>query len=256
MNLYRDTGLYSARNSSKGALVPEAGKVIQGLRSGLSLDELRVSALEGNLFTQRARSTRRRIWGTIHHRYLSQPEWGMSDLQRAYGEGPLSREFTSLLYVHYALRDRLTYDFVTKILWKRWGNNQFSVVPEDIRSLLDQASETQPQIERWAENTRTRLARHILSALRDFGVLQGKQKKTLVQPPLPLPAAEHLLRILTAEGLRGAQVLRDASWRLFFYREDDVAHTLSRLAQERRINFERVGDTVVLDTPAEWSMAR
>lgn len=256
MNAYRDTGPYSARNSSKGALIAEAGRVIDGLCSGHSLGALRASALDGSLFTQRARATRRRIWSNIHYRYLSQPEWGLSDLQRACGKGPLSREFVSLLYVHYALRDRLTYDFVTEILWERWLAGQRSVAPEDVRSLLDRVSETQPQIARWAESTRVRLARHILSALRDFGVLEGKQKKTLVHPTLPLSTAEHLLRILTAEGLRGTEVLRDALWRLFFCSQDDVAHILARLAQAGRIHFERVGDTVVLHTPAEWSVSR
>ena len=254
MKQYRDTGPYSGRNSSKGALISEAGRVIGALRSGLTLDEVRAMALSGNLFTQRARSTRQRIWDAIHYMYLAQPQWGLSDLRRAYGEGPQSREFIALLYLHYTLRDHLTYDLVTEILWDRWNNNQLSVSREDVLFLLDQASGTQPQIQRWAESTRLKLTGSILTALRDFGVLKGKQKKSLIQPTLPLPTAEYLLRILTAEGLRGAEVLRDASWRLFFYREDDVAHILSRLAQERRINFERVGDTVVLDTPAEWSM--
>lgn len=252
MTVFRDTGPYSARNSSKGALIVEAGRVIEGLLSGLSLDELRARALDGDLFPQRARSTRKRIWDAIHYMYLSQPEWGLYDLQVAYGERPQSHEFTSLLYLHYALKDQLTYDFVTQILWDHWYNRQLSVAREDMLSLLDEASKTQPQIQRWAESTRLKLAGSILTALRDFGVLEGRQKKTLVQPTLPLSTAEHVLRILTAEGLRGSEVLRDSSWRLFFCEENDVAHILSQLAQERRIHFERVGSTVVLDTPPEW----
>jgi len=252
MTVFRDTGPYSARNSSKGALITETGRVIEGLRSQLSLDELRAMALDGDLFSQRARSTRKRIWDAIHYMYLSQPEWGLYDLQVAYGKGPQSREFTSLLYLHYASKDHLTYDFVTHILWSRWVNHQLPVAREDVLSLLDEASKTQPQIQRWGESTRLKLARSILTALRDFGVLEGKQKKTLVRPVLPLPTAEHLLRVLTAAGLRGSAVLRDSSWRLFFYEENDVAYILSQLAQERRIHFERVGSTVVLDTPHEW----
>jgi hypothetical protein len=252
MTVFRDTGPYSARNSSKGALIPEAGKVIESLRSGLSLDELRARALDGDLFPQRARATRKRIWALLHYRYLSQPNWVLSALQSAYGEGAHSQELVSLLYLHYALRDRLTHDFVTQILWDRWVNQQLSVSREDLLFLLDQTSEAQPQIQRWTESTRIKLAGSILTALRDFGVLEGRQKKTLVQPTLPLSTAEHILRILTAEGLRGSEVLRDSSWRLFFCEENDVAHILSQLAQERRIHFERVGSTVVLDTPPEW----
>lgn len=252
MTQYRDTGPYSGRNSSKGALIPEVEKVLAALNDGLPLDVVRQRALEGDLFTQHARTTRKRIWNALHWMYLSQPEWGMADLHAAFARGSQSREFLSLLYLHYALRDRLTFDFATQVLWSRWQAQQLAVSPEDVRAFMDHAAETQPQIARWTETTRVRLAQHILAALRDFGVLEGQQKKRLVQPLLPLSTAQHLLRILIAEGCQGAEVLRDPTWQLFFYTENDAAHTLGRLAQERVIRFERVGDTVVLQTPEEW----
>lgn len=252
----RDAGPYSARNTSKGALIAEAGRVIEGLQSGLSLDELHDSALNGLLFSQRARNTRKRIWALLHYRYLAQPEWVLSHLQVAYGKGPKNPEFISALYLHYALRDRLTYDFVTEILWDRWVKHQHAVSREDVLSLLDQVAESQPQIRRWSEHSRTKLARSILTALRDFGLLTGKQQKKIVQPLLPLATAEHLLRILTLEGICGAEVLRDPTWRLFLCREQDVADLLTRAAQNGHIRFERVGQTVVLATPDAWSPAR
>ncbi|MBN1485981.1 MAG: DUF1819 family protein [Chloroflexia bacterium] len=255
-SIFRDTGPYSARNSSKGALIGETGKVVEKLRLGMSLGALRTLALDGVILSQRARSTRERIWDAIHYMYLSQPEWGLQDLQVAYGYSPHSNEFVSLLYLHYALSDHLTYDFVTKILWGRRNDAQQIVSPQEILFLLDQAAETQPQIQRWAESTRRKLSTSILTALRDFGVLEGGQKKRLARPLLPLSTAEHILHILTAEGKRGAEVLSNSTWRLFFCSENDVAGHLGRLAQERRIQFERVGDTVVLHTPEEWSMGQ
>jgi hypothetical protein len=252
MNLYRDPGPYSGRNSSKGALIPEIERVVAALNAGLPLDDIRQRALDGDIFIQRARSTRQRIWWAIHHLYLTQPEWGLADLGSAYSLGPQSREFVSLLYLHYALQDCLTFDFVTQVLWPRWQVRKLAVTSEDLREFIDRAKENQPQISEWAESTRISLAIHILAALRDFGVLEGQQKKTLAQPVLPLFTARHLLRILIEEGHRGADVLCDPTWRLFFLTENDVAHILSRLAQERVIRFERVGDTVVLQTPEDW----
>jgi hypothetical protein len=177
----------------------------------------------------------------------------LADLQAARGHGPHSREVISLLYLHYALSDRLTFDLVTQVLWERWCSGSRAVTPGDALFLLDQAASTQPQIGRWTEKTRLQLASSTMTALRDFGLLAGSQKKMLVQPPLPLGTANHLLRILTAEGVRGADVLRDSTWRLFLLDEDGVAHLLSQSAQGRRIGFERVGSTVVLHTPDEWS---
>lgn len=254
--ILRDLGPYSTRNSSKGALIVEAGKLIESIGLGLSVDKIRSEAMDGSLFSQSTRYTRERIWKILHYRYLSmQTEWMISDFKVAYEEGPSSRDFVSLLYLHFALRDRLTYDFVTQTLWDKWISNQRSVSPSDVLFTLDQASKTQFRIREWAEATRKKLASSILAALRDFGILEGKLKKALIRPVLPLFTAEHILRILTMEGVRGSDVLRDTTWRLFLYREEDVADILSRLAQNHHIQFERVGDTVVLGTPDEWRSA-
>jgi hypothetical protein len=39
---------------------------------------------------------------------------------------------------------------------------------------------------------------------------------------------------------------------MFMLGPQDVAATLAKLAQEGRIRFEKVGRTVVLDTPKGW----
>src|SRR5262249_23012386 len=146
----RDTGDYSARNSSKGALVAEAGQMFAALRSGLSLPEVREHALVGRVLAQRSRNTRRRIWALLHYRYLaSRHHWVTAALQAAYEIGPQSREFVSMLYLHYALRDRLTYDFVTSVLWEKWCESRLTVSRNDVLDLLDRAAAEQPRIQRW-----------------------------------------------------------------------------------------------------------
>ena len=61
------------------------------------------------------------------------------------------------------------------------------------------------------------------------------------------------MRLLYVEGKRGREVLQDSAWSLFMLTEADVVYVLSRLAQERRIGFERAGSTVVLLVPEGWS---
>ena len=249
----RDTGPYSARNSSKGALIDEAGRVFASLAEGESIENIRRQVLLGTLLTQRSRDNRERIWASIQTRYLvpSVP-WLTSRLAEASTRGARSHEFVSLLYLMYTLRDRLAFDFVTGVLWPKRYAMRTVISRNDVLDLLKQAAEHQPQIERWAESTRVKLARSILTALRDFGVLEGQQKKILVRPVLPLPTAEVLLRVLIMEGCRGREVLQDRAWRLFLLSESEVASTLSKLALQGPIRFEKTGITVVLETPAAW----
>lgn len=250
---WRDTGLYSARNSSKGALIDEAGRVFAALSNGASIENVRDQVLNGALLPQRSRENRERIWTSIQTRYiLPSAPWLTSQLAEVSADGAHSQDFVSLLYVLYALRDRLTFDFVTGVLWPKGHQTRPVVSRNDVLDLLKQAAEHQPQIERWAESTRIKLAGSILTALRDFGILEGQQKKILVRPVLSLSTAEALARILTSEGRRGRQVLEDPAWRLFLLTEAEVASILAKLAQQGTLQFEKVGSTVVLETPSAW----
>jgi len=252
--MIRDPGPYSSRYSSKGSLLTEAGNIIDGLSEGFSIEEVRRQSLDGTILPQPTFASRRKIWRDLHYRLLShEPLWVEDSLKEARRRGSQSPEFVSLIYLHYALRDRLTYDFVTTIIWDKWQNGQTEINREDMLSLLDNASREQPQIHRWAESTRLKLAGSILTALRDFGILAGAQRKRIVRPVLPLSTAEHLLRILISEDVRGRQVLEDFTWRLFLCTQEDVANVLGRLDQEKRIQFERTESIAVLQTPDAWN---
>jgi len=250
----RDIGPYSTRNTSKGALILEAGEVFQSLAGGASISEIRDRVLNGGLLWHRTLNTRKRIWDALNYRYFSyQIPWLIEAFKRSLAQGPQNPEFVSLLYLLYALRDRLTYDFVTHTLWGRWEKYALSVGTEDLLDFLDSASESQSQIKRWSESSRKKLAHSVLAALRDFGLLVSKYRKRMVRPTLPLNTAETMARILMMEGVRGSDVLQDSIWRLFLLHQEEVAEKLASLAQHRQIDFERVGNTVVLNTPSEWT---
>lgn len=253
----RDRGAYSARNSSKGALVEEASRIIAALNSGVSLETVRQQVHDGLILTQRSWSNRRRIWTLVQQRYLpASTDWIVSSLRNAYDRGPQGREFITALYVLYSLKDRLTFDFVTTTLWSKGYENRPVVTRNDVLDLLDRATAEQPQVRRWSESTRIKLAGSILTALRDFGLLDGKQKKVLVRPILPLMTAEFLLRILIAAGCAGRQVLEDPTWRLFLLSPTDVSTVLGKLAQSHVIRFEKAGTTIVLEVPPDWERPR
>lgn len=249
----RDKGPYSARNSSKGALVEEAGRLFAAIASGMSVDEARGNILHGSILSQRSSLNRKRIWTLLQQRYLiSDFPWTLNLLAEKSIEGTHSEEFVTLLYLLYSLRDRLSFDFVTNALWLKGCRNNPPIARNDVLDFLRSASSSEPQIDRWSESTRNKLAGSMLTALRDFGVLEGKQKKRLRQPPLPRSSALSLLRILVAEGNRGREIIQNPTWRLFLLTEPEVVRVLAKLAQDGDIRFERAGSTVVLETPVEW----
>lgn len=245
----RDPGPYSTRNSSKGSLISEAHLVFRALASGKSLDDVRSACLGGKLLRQSARETRRRIWTALNWRFFawSPPAWVVSDLAAASRADVTSPRFVGLVYLHFARRDRLTFDFVVDKLWPRWKAGARDVRRGDVLDFLAESESGQPA--RWRESTRVKLAGNVLSALRDFGLLSGVQRKALQRPVVAPEVVLHLCRLLDAEGLRGRALLEARDWRLFLWDIQDTSQALAQLAQRGDVRFERSGRTVVLDVP-------
>ncbi len=247
----RDCGPWSTRTTSKGALVVEAHALFHTPVLSTPIEELRSACLAGTILRQRARETRNRIWDALHWRFFvwGPPRWVLADLAEAAAGHTPDPRFVGLVYLHYARRDRLTFDFVTDKVWTLWKSHSLEVRRDDVLDFLDTSEAVHPQIKTWRQSTRQKLAGNVLSALRDCGLLEGVQRKRVHQPVLPLEVALHLARLLHEEGLRGRAVIEARDWRLFLWEPSDVAIAFAQLAQRGDLRFERSGRTVVLEIP-------
>lgn len=247
----RDLGPLSARNTSKGALLAEAHAVFRALGSGASVAEVHAASLAGRILRQRTRETRRHIWNALRHRYFAwtPPRWVLADLTDAAQGEVTDARFVGLAYVHYARRDRLTFQFVTEKLSAFWKAKTLEVRREDVLDFLADCGSREVRVRGWRESTRKKLAGNVLSALRDFGLLEGVQRKKIRRPVVPPEVALHLCRLLCGEGLRGRAVVEAPDWRLFLWEPHDVGLALGGLAQQGHLRFEKSGRTVVLDVP-------
>jgi len=126
----------------------------------------------------------------------------------------------------------------------------FDVRRDDVLDFLADYESRDAAINTWRESTRKKLAGNVLSALRDFGLLTGVQRKSLQRPLVAPEVALHLCRVLDGEGLRGRALAEARDWRLFLWESHDTSLALAQLAQRGDIRFERSGRTVVLDVPA------
>ncbi len=249
----RESDAYRGRNTSMGALIDEADRVFAALADGMPRDEVKTRCYDGVLLRQRTEKTRVRIWASLQHRYFAHGvDWAIESIVEAKRND--RRAFVDLLYLHYCLRDKLAFDVVDRLIWSEGRADGGVVTTSDVRHLLDDASVDQPHIARWSESTRAKLANSVLTALRDFGVLEGKNRKHVVRRRISKFAAEHLVRLLVSEGERGRSLISDPTWHLFLMAEREVSAKLASLASEHRLRFEKSGTTVVLETPSQWEI--
>ena len=69
--MIRESGPYRARNTSMGALVDEAARVLGALNQGISLAEAKQLCHSGELLSQRSVASRKRIWASLNHRLFA-----------------------------------------------------------------------------------------------------------------------------------------------------------------------------------------
>jgi hypothetical protein len=156
---------------------------------------------------------------------------------------------TGLLYVHYVRQDRLAFDFVARFLWPKWTAGRLRVDSDDVLDFLGQDPKRAEQSRSWTDAGRRKLARNLLSSLRDFSVLRGSRRKEIQRPMVVPEVTRHLAQLLFGEGLRGRALLEAEDWRLFLWDDSDVADAFAKLAQAGALRFERLGRTVILEIP-------
>lgn len=244
----RDRSPLSSRNTSKGALIEEIFGIFSAIRTGLPPEAVRKAILDGEVLRKSSFETRRKILNAVNYRYFwPNSEWSVRCLAQATENGAHSPAFLSLAYLYYALRDRLTFDFVVGPVWERWKNRGTSLSQAEFLGFLDEEASKEPAIKRWRESTRIKLASNALTALREFGVLQGIYNKQIRKPGIAPETTFHLLCVLLAEGLEGGSLVEAPDWRLFLWSESEVAHALGELSQKRWIRFEKSGRAVMLE---------
>ena len=179
---------------------------------------------------QRARSSRRSIVQRIQSRLTSwtPPAWVLEDLA-AFAQMGTSVDLQAALLIHVCRQDALLYALVQELIVPRWRAGQPWVTSADVQQFLDRALPQHPEIASWTFATRHRLGTLTLTLLRDYGLLQGKARKRIVEPLVSDAVAQHLVRLLRAEGIGEAELPFHPDWQLWLWDADRVKRWLAAL---------------------------
>ena len=101
----------------------------------------------------------------------------------------------------------------------------------------------------WSPTVATKVARGLLAALRDFGILEGKSNKRLSTARLPVPAFAYIAFCLNRLGVLGRDLLFHSDWRLFLLQVPDVEHYFLESHQHELIEYHAAGSTVSISFP-------
>ncbi len=142
-----------------------------------------------------------------------------------HGNGALFRE---MMLVYSARADDLLYDFTIQRFWGLVRRGDLYITLEDALSFLGEAAEKKLIDQPWSDHVQLRIARGLLGALEDFGLvrLNGGSRRELVNYRMSDAGLGYLVHELHFQGITDAEAVEHPDWGLFGL---DRIHTLERL---------------------------
>lgn len=157
------------------------------------------------------------------------------------------RDLHLLLLYHTALADDLLYDFITEHLLGLLTRGRVYMDTADgiqfINNLTAQGLISPP----WSEQITMKTSRGLLAACRDFGLLEGQNRKQFAHPLLPYPVFLYVAYSLRDREVPSNQIISHRDWRLFLLEEDQVERQFLSAHQNGDLRYEAAGGIKRLD---------
>jgi len=243
------SSLYTTKIIKAGALLSDTKVLFSCWNPEQSLAENLREVRRRNLLGKTSRSRAEDILAIFRQRYLREESVAKA-LARLIRNRCDSNTIDRILYFHATRADSLLRDVVLEILVPQWARGVTQVSVAEVHRTLRQWIMAGKTTSNWNDGTLRRVVQGLLSALRDFGVLQGAVNKRIAPAYLPLPAFCYIAFYLKQEQTSGAKLLDMPDWKLFFLPREGVERLLGDAHQHGLLEYHAAGSVTRLTFPA------
>lgn len=208
-----------------------------------SFEQLEERVREDNILNKQTSKYRQDVLREVSRLYIPSKE--------EFVETPLMRAITSdiddaikdwLIYYEFS-RNNLLYTLTTEFLYPEYAGGTMYIEAGDIQAFLRRLSEDHPEINEWSQSTIEETSTKYLSALKNFGILKGVQRKEFAVFYVPDEAIAYVFyQIIGDRQPTVKEIVSHPDWRLFLFDEDEVKRRLEGISP-RYIRYERRGST-------------
>ncbi len=244
--------IYNSRPQKGGALIPEMRTLVRFWRDDMLPQALREKAERENILGKVSRSRMRDVLNrTFLPRYVHGNPPNAWQCLRTFEDRHAPLHVVRPLYYFYAARsEAIIGDFVRDHLYERFRAGLMTVYLDDVLYFIGQAEADGRIPEPWSESVRVKVARGLLAALRDFGILQGRVRKRIAPPYLDVIPFAHIAFLLAGER-HGSATLNHPDWRLFLVGRDAVERLFVEADRAGLLHYNAAGSIVRIDFPKE-----
>jgi len=242
--------IYSSKILKAGSILAETKILLADWDNSVSVNQNLDRFRQSNILGKASRSRVEDILQVFRQRYLVEEQVTkalVSLVKSRYSADSLDQ----ILYFHTARSDPLINDFVIEVLWPRYQNGRQDILVKDAENWIRQKISEGVTNSSWSENTTMKSARGLMSTLRDFGILQGFNNKSLIPAYLPVDAFSYAAFFLSRLQPSGKRLLESKEWQLFFLRTEAVEHLFMEAHQQHLLDYHAAGSVVRIVFPSE-----
>jgi Putative inner membrane protein (DUF1819) len=195
----RPDQLYTSRIIKGGALLADTTTLLATWDLARSSNENLERLQRANMLAKASRMRSADVLTVLRRRYIEHQDIFPGLVTLVQGRVSL-RELVPILYFQTAFSDRLVFDFVVEFIGPRAFGPGREISVSEARAWLLERSAHGETAAPWSVSTANRIVQGLLSALRDFGILEGARTKRIVLPrlaPLPFAFVAYVLRSRT-----------------------------------------------------------
>ena len=241
---------YSSKIIKAGALLADTKTLFSHWDTKATVHENIKRIRNENLFGKASRSRVDDIVAIFRQRYLSEESVAKALVVLVSKRLP-AVALNRILYFHAAQADQLLHDVVTEVLLPQNARGLSHIDVRQVEKVLAKWVAEGKTSGHWSEPTIRRIAQGLLSALRDFGVLQGAVNKRITPAYLPTKAFAYIAFYLKQHQPSGAKLLELPDWKLFFLPREGVERFLFEAHQRELLEYHAAGSVTRLNFPAK-----
>jgi hypothetical protein len=240
--------VYTSRIIKGGALLGDTSIMLASWDLEITPEENLDRFRRSNVLGKSSRMRLTDVLTVMRRRYVDQADV-LSVLVSLEQGGMPAQDLTPILYFQSARSDRLLFDCVAEFLRPRNYGASREISRAEVRSwLLEQVDAGRTQTP-WSPATADRIAQGLLSALRDFGILQGAKTKHIAAPRLPVSSFAIIARLILKQSGTPKKILDAPAWQLFFLNPGSVERLFFEAQQDGLLRYQAAGSVVRIDFP-------
>lgn len=169
---------YRANIKMVGTVLPDTKLIIKKYLELKDIEALRKEVIENNLVLKSSKRRSETIYYEVRKRYLRDQLEGYNESAFiCFYQNISSDLFINLiLYYHLCKEERIVYDYITSIVYKRYKDGFLGVSSADTEEYILSLAKIDKNILRWSERTVRDVRSALMGILKDFGFINSRKR--------------------------------------------------------------------------------